>query len=386
MSEEATQSIPVWTEFLKSMVAVVFRHKMPMLKVFTAVVGIVALVTFLMPRRYESHMKVFVKNERADLVVSPDARDAGQARGDVNETQVNSEIELLTSNDLLVRVVRACRLYEHAPSTMPAAGEPDPKDFESEVRQADATIAETSSRVHELRGQVAAQARRIVTQIRAVPNQYSVERLTTMLAELENRRSLALLKFRSEDPFVAEIDEEVSNTRAALDRASRLVSAEESTDVNPLRNALESDLARGELQEAGLNARRKSLAEALTMYRSRLTQVEDASLGHDELQRQLKQVEENYVLYARKQEESRIADSLDQQKIANVAIAELPAAPHLPVAPNVPLNLGLSVVLAGFASVGVAFGLDRGGASFHIPAELEAATGYPVFATVPFEA
>jgi len=492
MSEEATQSIPVWTEFLKSMVAVVFRHKMPMLKVFTAVVGIVALVTFLMPRRYESHMKVFVKNERADLVVSPDARDAGQARGDVNETQVNSEIELLTSNDLLVRVVRTCRLYEHAPSTMPAAGEPDPKaieravhklqstlkitavrkaniiqinytdaspelaisvlkelsaayldahlsmhgtagsqvffrnqtlhyetelhdaesrltafrrqrnltsiaeqrelllrktmDFESEVRQADATIAETSSRVHELRGQVAAQARRIVTQIRAVPNQYSVERLTTMLAELENRRSLALLKFRSEDPFVAEIDEEVSNTRAALDRASRLVSAEESTDVNPLRNALESDLARGELQEAGLNARRKSLAEALTMYRSRLTQVEDASLGHDELQRQLKQAEENYVLYARKQEESRIADSLDQQKIANVAIAELPAAPHLPVAPNVPLNLGLSVVLAAFASVGVAFGLDRRGASFHIPAELEAATGYPVFATVPFEA
>src|SRR5216683_3920379 len=54
-------------------------------------------------------------------------------------------------------------------------------DFESDVRQADATIAETGSRVHELRGQVAAQERRIVTQIRAVPNQYSVERLTTML-------------------------------------------------------------------------------------------------------------------------------------------------------------------------------------------------------------
>jgi uncharacterized protein involved in exopolysaccharide biosynthesis len=491
MSKESTQSVPVWAESLKSMVAVVCRRKIPMLTVFTTIVGIVALVTFLMPRRYESHMKVFVKNERADLVVSPDARDAGQARGDVSESQVNSEIELLTSNDLLVRVVRACRLYEHSDVTMQAAGEPDPEaieravrklqstlkitavrkaniiqiiyadsspelaasvlkelstayldahlivhgtagsqqffrnqalhyetelrdaesrlgafrtqhqltaiveqrelllrktmDFESDVRQADATIAETGSRVHELRGQVAAQERRIVTQIRAVPNQYSVERLTTMLAELENRRSLAMLKFRTEDPLVAEIDEEISNTRAALDRASRLVSAEESTDVNPLRHALESDLARAELQEAGLNARRKSLTEALTMYRARLTQVEDASLGHDELQRQLKQAEENYVLYARKQEESRIADSLDQQKIANVAIAELPTAPHLPAAPNVLLNLGLGVVLAAFASVGAAFALDRGGASFHLPAELEAATGYPVFATVPFE-
>lgn len=457
---------------------------------FTGVFGVVALVTFLMPRQYESRMKVLVKNERADLVVSPDARNGGQQRGDVNETEVNSEIELLTSNDLLAKVVRSCRLYELTGGVQ-AAGTPtaqalekavrklerdlkitpvrkaniiqitysagDPvlaasvlkdlstayldahlsihrsagtteffqrqatqyevqlRDAENRLRQfrlenditslveqqnltlrksmdadtalrdADASLAETAGRVRELRKQVATQERRIVTQSRVVPNQYSVERLNTMLAELENRRSQALMKFRSDDRVVVELEQEITNTRAALDRADKLSATEQATDINPLRQSFEGDLARTELQEAGLKARRASLARILTTYRARLAQLENASLEHDTLQRSVKESEENYTLYSRKQEEARIADSLDRQKISNVAIAELPVAQHLPAKPNVLLNLALGVLLAGFVSLGAVFGAEYSSAAVHTPAELEAATGVPVLATVPLQ-
>ena len=221
--------------------------------------------------------------------------------------------------------------------------------------------------------------------MRVVPNQYSVERLTTMLAELENRRTLALLKFRAEDPMILEITTEITNTKDALDRATKLASKEESSDVNPLRTALEGDLARAELQETSLRARRQSVAEALSAYRARLAEVEKASIEHDELERQRKQAEENFVLYSRKQEESRIADSLDQQKIANVAIAEFPTAPHLPASSSLWLNIGLGLVVAAFASTGLVVALEWIAAPFHTPAQLEAATGYPVLATIPFE-
>ena len=474
-----------------SIVAGLFRRKQLVLTLFTSILAGVALVTYLTPRQYESRMKVLVKNERADLVVSPDARNGGQFRGEVSENQVNSEIELLTSNDLIVQVVRACRLYERSPGTVQAAGEPSSRaseqaarklqrdlkitpvrkadiilitysaptpelaasvlkqlssvyldahlrvhrtagtqeffrdqaaryeaqlreaetrlsqfrlrndltsvaeqkdlvlrkalDSETALREADVALAETSTRVRELRKQVAAQERRIVTQSRVVPNQYSVERLNTMLAELENRRTQALMKFRPEDRAVAEVEQEIADTRAALDRASKLSSVEESTDVNPLRRELESDLARAELQEAGLQARHDSVAHILAAYRSRVAQIESASSEHDALQRTVKEFEENYLLYARKQEEARIADSLDQQKIANVAIAEAPVEQHLPVKPNVLLNLMLGVFLAGFVSLGAALGAEHSGGSFHTPAELEAVTGLPVLATVPFD-
>ena len=492
MSELSTDFTPELSAplSLKSLVAVLFRRKALLIGLFAGVFGVVALVTFLMPRQYESSMKFLVKNERADLVVSPDARNGGQPRGDVNETEVNSEIELLTSTDLLAKVVRTCKLYEQT-GAVQAAGTPSPRAFEKAVRklesdlkitpvrkaniiqvtysaaspelaasvlkelstayldlhlsihrsagtteffqhqasqyeaqlrdaenrlsqfrrdnditsiveqkdltlrkamdsdtalrEADAGLAETASHVRELRKQVAAQDRRIITQSRVLPNQYSVERLNTMLAELENRRTQALMKFRSDDRVVTELEQEITNTRAALDRAAKLVSVEQSTDVNPLRNAFEGDLARAELQEAGLKARRTSLARSLGAYRARLAQLEGASIVHETLQRSVKESEENYTLYARKQEEARIADSLDQQKISNVAIAEFPVAQHLPAKPNVLLNLALGVLLAGFVSLGAVFGAEYSNSAFHTPAELETATGVPVLATVPLQ-
>ena len=74
----------------------------------------------------------------------------------------------------------------------------------------------------------------------------------------------------------------------------------------------------------------------------------DATAAFDDLVRTPKEAEDNYLLYAKKTEEARIAESLDQQKIANVAIAETPIEPHLPSKPNVMLNLALGVLSAGF--------------------------------------
>jgi len=493
MTEPSTNSLPSQPAqvSIRSIVAILFRRQKLVFSLFTGIFASVALGTFLMPRQYESSMKVLVKNERADLVVSPDARNVAQFRGDVSENEVNSEIELLTSNDLVAQVVRACRLYERATGTVQAAGEPLPEalekaarklqrdlnitpvrkaniilitysaptpelaasvlkqlssayldahlkvhrtagtqeffsdqaaryeaqlrdaetqlrqfrvrndltsvaeqknlvfgktlDSETALRETTAALAETSTRVRELRKQVSGQERRIVTQSRIVPNQYSVERLNTMLAELENRRTQSLMKFRPDDRAVVEVEQEITDTRAALDRASKLASVEESTDVNPLRRDLESDLARAELEEAGLQARHDSVARILAAYRTRLAQIESAGIEHDALQRTAQESEENYLLYVRKREEARIADSLDQQKISNVAIAEAPVEHHLPAKPIVLLNLTLGFFLAGVVSLGAAFGAEYSGGSFHTPAELEAATGFPVLTTVPFQ-
>ena len=94
-----------------------------------------------------------------------------------------------------------------------------------------------------------------------------------------------------------------------------------------------------------------------------------------------KEAEENYLLYAKKAEEARIAESLDQQKIANVAIAESPTEPHLPSKPNVKLNLALGVLLAGFLSLGLAFAAEYFRNTVEQPGELEELTGLPVLAT-----
>lgn len=74
-------------------------------------IGLAGLLTIAMPRRYESHVKFLVNNERADLVISPEKNPTYTPRGEVTEAQVNSEIELLKSRDIHEAVARDAKLY-----------------------------------------------------------------------------------------------------------------------------------------------------------------------------------------------------------------------------------------------------------------------------------
>ena len=85
-----------------------FRRRGLVLFTFLVVLVAAIAVTLLLPNRYGSRMKILVKNQRVDLAITPEASTGGSAptvENEVSENQINSEIELLTSNDLLAQVV-----------------------------------------------------------------------------------------------------------------------------------------------------------------------------------------------------------------------------------------------------------------------------------------
>jgi uncharacterized protein involved in exopolysaccharide biosynthesis len=202
-----------------------------------------------------------------------------------------------------------------------------------------------------------------------------------MLAELENRRTLLLAKFRPDDRMVLEADHEISDTQAALASATRLTAVEQATDVNPIHQALEIDLDKQQTELAGVEARRQTLARQSWIYRQQFMKLGNATAAFDDLVRTQKKAEDDYLLYAKKTEEARIGESLDQVKIANVAIAETPVEPHVPSKPKVLLNLALGILLAGFLSLGVGFAAEYFRDTVEQPRDLEELTGLPVLAT-----
>jgi uncharacterized protein involved in exopolysaccharide biosynthesis len=198
---------------------------------------------------------------------------------------------------------------------------------------------------------------------------------------LQNRRTELLAKFRPDDRLVQEVDQELRDTQVALEQATKLTGVEQATDVNPVHQALELDLDRQQAELAGLQSRRDALANQTAAYRSQLARLADATASFDDLVRTEKKAEDNYLLYAKKTEEARIAESLDKQKISNVAIAETPVEPHVPSKPNVPLNMALGAMLAAILSLGGAFAADYFLDTVEQPRELEELTGLPVLAT-----
>src|SRR5271154_530636 len=105
---------------LRDVVMPVFRQRRLVSLVFFGIFFGAILCMLLMPRKYEAEMKILVNRERVDAVVTPDP-DNGNGPGivpAVSEEDLNSEVELIKSRDLLERVAVACALPDEKKSVL----------------------------------------------------------------------------------------------------------------------------------------------------------------------------------------------------------------------------------------------------------------------------
>src|SRR5438128_5656371 len=99
---------PSWSA--RDLLATGFRHKGLLIVCFCGIVLLVLLATILKPRQYESEAKVLVKHERADPLVTAGAEQVAALDRNISEEELNSELELIRSEDLLRKVVLTCGL------------------------------------------------------------------------------------------------------------------------------------------------------------------------------------------------------------------------------------------------------------------------------------
>jgi uncharacterized protein involved in exopolysaccharide biosynthesis len=253
----------------------------------------------------------------------------------------------------------------------------------SKLLETEAFVREVSDRIAKGQQQLDSLPARVVTQSRALPNQYSAERLNTLIVELQNRRTQLLTKFRPEDRLVKEVDQQLKNTRVALEKASKETATEQSTDLNPLRQTLEAELARGRVDQAGAAGKREVLVKQVKEYEAQLQRLEGITAEYEDLNRQVRESGDNYTLYKKKEEEARITDELDLNKITNVSVAEAPFQPQVPARPNRPLNLILGVFIGLVLSIGSVVLAEFMRDTVLTPRELEVLTGQRVLAALP---
>jgi uncharacterized protein involved in exopolysaccharide biosynthesis len=101
---------------LRDVLMPIFRQRRLAMLIFAGIcMG--TIVGLVLPRKYEAEMKILVNRERVDAVVTPDPESVNGPGivPAVSEEDLNSEVELLKSRDLLERVVLACGLSrEHS--------------------------------------------------------------------------------------------------------------------------------------------------------------------------------------------------------------------------------------------------------------------------------
>jgi|ERR1700677_2110713 uncharacterized protein involved in exopolysaccharide biosynthesis len=254
--------------------------------------------------------------------------------------------------------------------------------FETSYGQSRVEMLEAEHRVRELEAEMAELPQRTTTQIRTADNPELLRALKASLLDLELKKTQLLTKFEPSHRLVQEVNEQILQAKSAIAAEKTTPVRDETTDKDTQYEWAKGELQKARVEMKGLQARESATGAELNEYRNLAQKLGDDAITQDDLTSNEKAAEESYLLYVKKREEARVGDALDDGGIVNVAIAERPVVPALPVWPP-----GI-VVLAGFiaacgSGAGAAFVADRLDPALRTPEEVLACLDLPVLASLP---
>ena len=255
-------------------------------------------------------------------------------------------------------------------------------EVDASYRQTRIDLAETQQRVWELGDEVAKLPERTTTQVRISDNPELLRSLKASLLDLQLKRTQLLTKFEPSHRLVQEVDQQVAQTESMIAAENALPLRDETTDKNVQHEWAKSELQRAQVQLKALQAREAATVTQEASYRVMARQLGEDAVTQDDLLSTEKAAQENYLLYVKKQEEARMDDALDERGIVNVAIAEHPVVPALPLS-SAWTVLAIGLAAAGAAGTGAAFAADHLDPAFRTPEDVRAYLNSPVLASLP---
>lgn len=476
----------------REVLGIVFRNRRVVLFTFLATFAGVIAAVVLFGIKYEAQTEILVKHQRSDDVVSANENQDRPGSDDpAREREINTEIALLESNDLLAQVVKECGLEsahghfwsswlpswgDHESRTAKAVknlerhlevqampdsniiqvqytshhpGEaaevlkkldelyiakhvavyrpagafaffqkqtdhykselenaeaqlasfntqqnaPAPEtekdlvlkqasDFDGQLQQTRATIQSTEHEIQAIKAELAVTPPRITTQHTTEQNQVLMANLKSTLQNLEIQRTDLLSKYLPSYRPVQEVEKQIDQVKASIAAADKAPTNQDTTDQNKTYEMLQSNLAQAKAQLAALRAQAAAMAPVVNTYSHQAVLLDQKQIKQQDLLRNVKTAEQNYLLYLNKSQQAQISDALDSTRILNVSVAESAAVPSLPkTSPAVLILAG--GILALIVSMGTAFGVDYLNPSFRTPDEVIRYLDVPVLAALP---
>ena len=255
-------------------------------------------------------------------------------------------------------------------------------DEEAGYQQIQVTLSDTVRRIVELETRLLKLPERSVTQVRSVDNAELLRALKATLLDLELKKTQLLTKFEPTHRLVQEVEEQIVQAKAAIATEQSTPLHDETTDQDVNFEWAKAELQKAQVEMRGMEARKKVMSAHLGGDRRLALQLGENAIIQDDLSSSEKAAQDNYLLYVKKREEARMGDALDEGGIVNVAIAESPVVPALPVWPAGAVVL-VGCIVALTAGTGAAFVADYLDPAMRTPEEALECLEIPVLASLP---
>jgi len=254
-------------------------------------------------------------------------------------------------------------------------------DLQTEMQSAETEHAETVRKADELKARLDQVPSRISASTTQRANQYSVERLTVLLAELRNRRT-ELQAGHAPPDALDQVEQQIAQTTSTLKTAEATSASDETTGANPTRQSIEKELEHAQAAAAGIAERMLELRAQKDNVQRELARLEPLVPAEQDFLRDETAAEEKYMLYSKSREESRIGERANQEKVVSGVVID---APRVPLAAKARLTPGIlgAYLITWPLTLLLIFIRNQWHRSAFTPWALDAMASVPVLGTVP---
>lgn len=464
------------TVSLRDVASVMFRHKRLLSISFFTVIFLTSVTALVMPPKYESSVKLLVQREREDTLISPDRSGPYPAAPpEISEADLNSELELLRTDDILRKTVlqnglagtnpsplkidraveklkdtlhidpinksniigvtyrstspqlsanvlnslvalyldkhlqirRSNREYQFfdqqaaiykeklqqvekqiadsntvAPQLTRDQMVDKQADLAASAATTNAEIAETRMRIASLEQLEKQTPERLVTEKKTADNPQLLQNMKSTLLSQELERDQLLAKYQPSYRPVQDLNKRIADTQALIALQEKEPVREQTTNQNTAYEWIGTELAKAQADLQGLLGRQTADSAILVSNGQNLRNLNVDAIQQQDLLRQAKTAEDNYLLYSQKREEARISDELDASKIMNVSVVQSAMVPAMHVHQRAKLMM-FGVLAAILISMAIALVSDFFDPRFRTLHELASSLDVPVLAAIP---
>lgn len=387
---------------MRDAVNVLFRHKVRGVLFFLTCIALAVAVIKWYPRSYLSESKLLIRVGRESVTIDPTASIGQQLNvGDTRENEINSELEILNSRELAEKVVDS--LGNATFTAVKQSQRPEVTRNTAVTRYMARLKTEAVRKTNILYLSYEAQNPEIAQKVLHVlikfyfdkhisiyrtPGSYEFFSEQTRNLDWQVRRSEDTLKsilstagFVSVESQVKILSERITNLSVDLDRTEGDLSAARIRARDLMAQQAQQE---AKVSENALEAKSATLKSLLNQAQAELQSINAINAKISRLTRLGDIATSNYRRYAENLEQARIDQALKSEKISNIGIVQEPTLPVKPIRPKKAVIAILSLLIAVFGSLGVAFGAELFDHTLKNAFEAQRSLDKPVMATIPY--
>jgi uncharacterized protein involved in exopolysaccharide biosynthesis len=382
---------------LRDFLTILFKHRSKVCGIFLATVLTVTVVSFLIPPTYEAKSSLMVKFGR-EYVNRPEVGTAQPFLLSLTQEEVvNPEIRILTSRELIEKVLTTLKVETVYPDlvksplsgmtplqaavlafgkNLTVEGVKKSNVIEVSFRHKDPKVAARA--VNLLVDDYKEKHLQVFTDPQASFPGTQLAGYETNLKESEHRMEDFKRKNRVFSP------EEQRSLLLKQYQEEKLLAQNTREEIRLARKSpKEQETVKTRADLRSLNAKAAAQARRLATLENEIRSFDLLDNEFQALKRDVATNEEKYRTYLQRVEEARISEEMNRKKMANISVIQAADVPAKPITPRKGWNILMGMLLGAVSGLGFAFFSEYASESFSTPGVAERQLALRVLTTIP---